>query len=158
MRIIVTQKGNEVLRGILPSISPIQSKVKEMTPNIKLIKVKIENFKSKELYNRNVLELKHISRSISIRESDYGIFNTPYIKKDILVKKSAFVSSKMDIINNLKSLASSMKNSENTNIDQIVKKETVSPVFLKKIGISKNKIGKLEKIKIANFKYNIIKS
>jgi hypothetical protein len=141
MRIIVTQKGNEVLRGSLPSITPIRIKEKEMTPNMNLMKVKIENFKSKDFYIQNRVKPKQINRSINIRGLDYSIFNTPIIKKE---KKVNYPISSKEVINNLKSLADLIKNSSNLNK---IKKESVSPIFLKKLGIfNKNKINTLQNL------------
>jgi hypothetical protein len=172
MRIVVTEKGNEVLRG--DSVSPIVIKPNlfQMTPNVKIIKSNSINTYSE--YNRNELERvtpKYKNISISIREI-YGdtiknMFNRPNVKKDFVIKQSGHspIHGK-EMINNLKSLANSIKTNDSKNFDQIVKKDAVSPIFLKKLGIfNQNKINtikKIEKIKIeklvSNYKYNVIKS
>jgi hypothetical protein len=164
MRIVVTEKGNELLREELPSISPIVNKRSFFeTPNVKFIKVKISNMKTNEKYNVEN-KIKQISKSISIREViGEKAFDTPIVKKDFKFKKVInSATSRKQIINNLKSLASSIKIIDNKNFNQIVKKETVSPVFLKKLGVYNEKkinvFKKIEKINynnlVSSYKYN----
>jgi hypothetical protein len=163
MRIIVTQKGSEILRGEIPVDS---NNMHNGSSNIMLLQARINNFKNNFMFNRSNFDdkrSKQKGKSFSIREVDKSIFNTPYYKKE---KKIQTSPPRKDIINNLKSLANFIKLSENDNITQIVKKESVSPIFMKKLGIfNQNKIKTLKKIEnknldklVCRYKYNIFKS
>lgn len=151
MRIIVTQKCKEVLRD---DVHKAESSDYDRTPDLTLLKAKISNFKRSLMYNRSVVEkgkVMQMNKSISIREVDTDIFNSPYFKKENK-KKINYSPPRKQIINNLKTLAESIKISESNDVSKIVKKESVSPIFMKKLGIfNQDKINLIRKIENTNF-------